>query len=199
MAVVQIPNLPLASGLTGTEQLEIVQAGVSCRTTTQDVANLAVPLVYFAGYYGSFCNTTSQTNAGATSANVVTYNVTTASSGVTLALGSRLTTTYAGVYNLQFSIQASKSDDGNDDIDIWIAKNGSNISNTNSRSTLVSANDNTVITRNYVTTMAVSDYLELYWSSADTLLSLTAAAGSASPTRPAIPSVVATMTLVQGI
>lgn len=199
MAVVQIPNLPLASGLTGDEQLEIVQAGVSCRTTTQDVANLAVPLVYFAGYYGTFCNSSSQTNAGATSANVVTYNVTTASSGVTLALTSRLVVTNAGVYNLQFSVQASKSDDGNDDIDIWITKNGSNIANTNSRTTLVTANVNTVITRNYITSLNAGDYLELNWSSTDTLMQLTAAAGSVSPTRPAIPSVVATMTLVQGI
>ena len=38
---VQIPNLPVAIALSGTEQVEIVQAGVSSRTTTQDIANLA--------------------------------------------------------------------------------------------------------------------------------------------------------------
>jgi hypothetical protein len=37
---VQIPNLPVAISLTGTEQVEIVQAGVSSRTTTQAIANL---------------------------------------------------------------------------------------------------------------------------------------------------------------
>ncbi len=36
----QIPNLPLAIALNGTEQLEIVQAGVSSRTTTSAVAGL---------------------------------------------------------------------------------------------------------------------------------------------------------------
>ena len=40
MAFVQIPNLPLATSLNGTEELEIVQAGVSVRTTTADVAGL---------------------------------------------------------------------------------------------------------------------------------------------------------------
>ena len=37
---VQIPNLPVAIALTGTEQVEVVQAGVSSRTTTQAIANL---------------------------------------------------------------------------------------------------------------------------------------------------------------
>lgn len=38
---IQIPNLPVAITLTGTEQVEVVQAGTSCRTTTQAIANLA--------------------------------------------------------------------------------------------------------------------------------------------------------------
>jgi len=37
---IQIPNLPSAIALNGTEQIEIVQAGVSSRTTTQQIANL---------------------------------------------------------------------------------------------------------------------------------------------------------------
>ena len=40
MANAQIPNLPAATALNGTEQLEIVQAGTSVRTTTQQVAGL---------------------------------------------------------------------------------------------------------------------------------------------------------------
>lgn len=38
---IQIPNLPVAISLTGTEQVEIVQAGTSCRTTTGAIANTA--------------------------------------------------------------------------------------------------------------------------------------------------------------
>ena len=40
MSNVQIPNLPAAIGLSGNEEVEIVQAGVSVRTTTQDIADL---------------------------------------------------------------------------------------------------------------------------------------------------------------
>jgi hypothetical protein len=43
MANKQIPNLPVAIALSGTEQLEVVQAGVSSRATTAQVAQLASP------------------------------------------------------------------------------------------------------------------------------------------------------------
>lgn len=38
---IQIPNLPVAISLNGSEQVEIVQAGVSSRTTTGAIANTA--------------------------------------------------------------------------------------------------------------------------------------------------------------
>lgn len=38
---IQIPNLPVAVSLSGAEQIECVQAGVSTRTTTQAIANLS--------------------------------------------------------------------------------------------------------------------------------------------------------------
>jgi len=38
---IQIPNLGVAVALNGQEQVEVVQAGVSKRTTTRDIANLA--------------------------------------------------------------------------------------------------------------------------------------------------------------
>jgi len=40
MANTTIPNLPAAISLTGSEQLEVVQSGVSVKTTAQDIANL---------------------------------------------------------------------------------------------------------------------------------------------------------------
>ena len=41
MANIQIPNLPVAIALSGDEQIEIVQAGASARTTTGAIAALA--------------------------------------------------------------------------------------------------------------------------------------------------------------
>jgi hypothetical protein len=42
---VQIPNLPVAITLSGTEQVEVVQAGVSSRTTTGAIANTATIVI----------------------------------------------------------------------------------------------------------------------------------------------------------
>ena len=66
---VQIPNLPLAIALNGTEQIEIVQAGVSSRTTTQAIANLAQ--VALAPSY-----TTTQKNALSVSAVALVFDTT---------------------------------------------------------------------------------------------------------------------------
>ena len=40
MSNVQIPNLPVAVSLNGTEQLEAVQAGTSVRVTASQIAGL---------------------------------------------------------------------------------------------------------------------------------------------------------------
>lgn len=47
MAVKQIPNLPAAISLNGTEQLEAVQAGTSVRVTSAQLAQLASPTTAF--------------------------------------------------------------------------------------------------------------------------------------------------------
>jgi hypothetical protein len=41
VAAIQIPNLPVAISVTGTEQLEAVQSGTSVRVTSQQIANLS--------------------------------------------------------------------------------------------------------------------------------------------------------------
>ena len=42
MSNIQIPNLPVAIALNGTEEMEIVQSGVSVRATTQLIAELGL-------------------------------------------------------------------------------------------------------------------------------------------------------------
>lgn len=66
---IQIPNLPVAISLSGAEQVEIVQAGTSARTTTQAIANLAQ--IATAPNY-----TTSQKNALSVSTGAVVFDTT---------------------------------------------------------------------------------------------------------------------------
>jgi hypothetical protein len=197
MAVVQIPNLPTAATLTGTEQLEIVQAGVSCRTTTQEVADLAAPILSFAGYNGAFNSTVTQTSGGATTANTVSFNNTVSSSGVSVTASTRITATNPGTYLLRFTLQAYTTTSGNDDIDVWVAQNGSNIGNTTIRSTLTVANQACTISGGVLVTLAAYGYVEVKWSSSDVNMRLLTASGLTNPSRPSMASAMATLTLVQ--
>ena len=101
MSVVQIPNLPAAISLTGAEELEIVQAGESKRTTSQAIANLA-PDMTFPGYWASYYSTVCQTNPVGGAVNKVTFNNSTGNYGISVASNTQITVSNAGVYSIDF-------------------------------------------------------------------------------------------------
>ena len=80
-------------------------------------------------YYLSAYDTTDQANAGATSVNKMTYNVTDINNGISIVDNSKITISKAGIYNLQFSAQVFKTSGGSSKIEIWLCKNGQNVSN----------------------------------------------------------------------
>ena len=158
----------------------------------------------FTGYVGSFYDTSTQTNPVASVARPMTLNEVTdgqngaIARGITVANGSRVTMAHAGTYNIQFSAQIDKTDGGNDDIDIWLAKNGQNVSWTNTRQTLVgTTTERYVAAWNFVVEAAVGDYFELMWSSADVDMRILSDVAQTSPARPGIPSLILTVTQVQ--
>lgn len=195
MASVQIPNLPAAIALTGVEQLEIVQAGVSVRTTTQAIANLSVGSNF--GAHGAFHHTLTQLSAGANQINKMVFNTTTLSDGVSVNSNSRITVAYNGIYNLEFSAQIQKTDGGTDNIDIWLQINGSNVDYTNTRIELAGNSAKSVASWNFLISLSAGQYAELCWSSADVDVNLHAEGPLVTPTRPGIPSVIATMTMIK--
>ena len=147
-------------------------------------------------YYGSFYSTQDQANAGANQVNKMTYNVTDINNGVSIVSSSRITIANAGVYNIQFSAQFDKTDSGDDKVDIWLSKNGSNVANTNTEMTLVGNNGKHVAAWNLFVNAAAADYFELCWSSADANVFINYVATQSTPTRPAIPSVILTVNKV---
>jgi len=189
VANVQIPNLPPAIALNGTEELEVVQAGVSVRTTTRAVANLKT-------YYGSFYDTSTQTNAGATSANPMLLDSTELSSGVSAEALGKIRIAAAGVYNIQFSAQFDKTDGGDDDVEIWLSVNGTNVPWSASIVSIHSNNGKEIPAWNWFYQFAANDYFQLFWHSADTDMRILARSAQINPTRPAIPSVILTVNLV---
>jgi len=147
-------------------------------------------------YYGSFYSTVDQTNGGATVANKMTYNTTDISNGVSIVSSSRITIANAGVYNIQFSAQFDKTDSGDDTVQIWFQKNGSNIANSNTEMTLTGNNGKHVAAWNFFVNASSGDYFEICWHSSDTAVFINYIAAATTPTRPAIPSVILTVNKV---
>ena len=77
---------------------------------------------------GSFYDTTTQ-SATANTATIMTINSTDTpnTNGISIVSGSKITTTYPGVYNLQFSVQLQNTDNAIQDISIWLRQNGTDL------------------------------------------------------------------------
>lgn len=149
------------------------------------------------GYHGAFYSTQTQTNPSATATNVMTFNATSSATGVAIANSSRITVTYAGVYNLAFSAQVEKTDGGDDEVEIFLLHNGNQVAWSNTKLTLAGNAAKSVAAWNWVIELAAADFLEIGWFSADTAVRLLAASAGTNPARPAIPSVIATLTQVK--
>ena len=145
-------------------------------------------------YYGAFLSTLTQVNGGITTANPIRYDVTDLSSGVSIVANTRITMANASIYNIQFSLQVDKTDSGTDELDVWLSKNGTNVSNSNTKLQLTGNDAKAVAAWNFVVSAAPGDYFELYWWSNDIDLRLFAQGTQINPTRPAIPSVILTVT-----
>ena len=154
--------------------------------------------------YGAFQDSTDQVAADTTTAYPVTFNTTDFSNGVSIASGSRITVANDGIWNLQFSIQLKNTTNSGQDVDIWFRKNGTNIDNSNSRfhppARKGSGDPSHIIAAlNFFVEMNESDYIEIMWRTENTGVSIEAFATSSSPTRPAVPSAIATMTFVSNL
>ncbi len=144
--------------------------------------------------YGSFYDTTTQTNPVGNTARTITYNTTAEASGISITNNSEILFASPGVYNIQFSLQLTKTDSGTDFMDIWFVKNGNTIPDSNTRVTLIDKDYYSVAAWNYVTSMNAGDKLQLYWSSADTSMSISTQGPFTGPARPRIPSAILTVT-----
>lgn len=144
-------------------------------------------------YWGSFSDTTTQTNAGATYANVFTYNTTELSKGIYITESSKITFESSGIYNLQFSAQFDKTDSGADEIEVWLSRNGVNVGRTATFLTLDGNNAKLVAAWNFFIEVEEGDYYELKWHSNDLNMRLFYREAQSNPDRPQIPSIILTV------
>ncbi len=143
--------------------------------------------------YGSFYDTSKQTTTIATATAVKFYfqllankiSVTNNSSGNP----TRITVSDAGVYQVHYTVQSIKSDIGNDELSIWIRRNGSAYINTNLTSVVQGAGFKNIVTGTYTIELNSNDYIELYYSVKNATTNLVGTpATTTTPSRPATPS-----------
>ena len=201
----------IMDGKTNNTGLITLATGNATTTTLYDERIGNESLIFFTPFsdaaeadtapYGAFQDTTDQTAANTTTAYAITFNTTDYSSGVYLSNSSRLNVRNYGIYNIQFSIQLKNTTNDTQDADIWFRKNGSDIANSNSRFGLParkSSGDPShyVASMNIFLELQANDYVQIMWRVSDVGVSMEHYAAGTTPTRPVIPSVIATVNYI---
>jgi len=148
--------------------------------------------------YGAFQDSTDQTAANTTTAYAVTFNTTDYSNGIYISDSSKLNVRNYGIYNIQFSFQFKNTSNDGQDVDIWFRKNGTDVASSNSKFYLPARKStgdpsHLIAAMNYVLEMNANDYVQVMWRVSDTGVSLEQYPTDTSPTRPATPSTIITL------
>ena len=154
--------------------------------------------------YGAFSSNQDQSTT-ANTATLMTLNTTDFSNGITIS-SSKITTTVAGTYNLQFSAQFQNTDNQIQDISIWLRQNGVDIPGSTGfisipahKSASPGQEAHEIIGWNYYVQMQANDYIEIYWSTTLASVTIQHYPASTGPVRPSTQSVVATLSFVSAL
>jgi hypothetical protein len=152
--------------------------------------------------YGAFSSDQDQTTT-ANTATLMTLNTTDFANEVSIAT-SKITVANSGIYNLQFSVQLENSSNAPQDVFIWLKQNGTDIVGSTGKVGMPARKNpgdpfHSIVGWNYYLEMDASDYVEIYWSTTSADVSIQFYAASASPTKPATQSVVATLSFVSAL
>lgn len=156
--------------------------------------------------YGSFADTTDQT-AAANTATVMTFDTTDFANGVSIVTSggkaSRFTVTNPGIYNFQWSGQFQNSDSQLHDAAIWIRKNGTDVVGSSGYISVPNSHGGIdghgIYGWNFLFSLAANDYIELWWETDNTAVTIQAYPAGTSPVKPSTSSLVATMTFVSAV
>ena len=136
-----------------------------------------------------------------------TYTVNTSqevtSTTLTGDLPSKITVDYAGVYNLQFSLQFVNVSVQIHDVDVWFRKNGTDVANSNSRFSVPNSHGGVdghlIAALNFYVDLDPGEYMEIMWHTDNSDISIQQLPAAVSPTRPATPSAIVTMQYVSSL
>jgi hypothetical protein len=151
--------------------------------------------------WGAFQDFTDQSHTAINTAKLITFDTIDTAYGVTIDAGltnSKITVNQAGVYNFQWSGQFTNADTQIQEVNIWIAKNGTAVLGSNGVVSVPekhgSVNGHVLPGWNYYVDMAAGDYLQLYWEVTD--LDVTLEFLPATAVHPSTASVICTIAKV---
>jgi len=151
--------------------------------------------------YGAFQSTVDQTAAVINTAYAMTLNTVDYANGVSVASNSRITVADAGIWNLQWSGQFENTDSQDHDARVWLKINGTVVTGSTGffavPSKHGSVNGHTLVGWNYFLSLNANDYVELWWETDSTQVSIQAYAAAGN--YPSTASLIATMTFVSNI
>jgi len=151
--------------------------------------------------YGAFQDTTDQAAAAANTAYAMTLNTVDYANGVSVASNSRITVLDAGIWNLQWSGQFENTDSQDHDVRVWLKINGTVVTGSTGffavPSKHGSVNGHALVGWNYFLSLDANDYVELWWETDSTNVSIQAYAASGN--YPSTASLIATMTFVSNL
>jgi len=143
------------------------------------------------------------TGTGGTGTYTVNTSQEVTSTTLTGTLPSMVTVDYAGLYNLQFSLQFVNVAVQIHDVDVWFRKNGTDIPASNSRFSIPNrhggVDGHLIAALNYFLDMDPGDYVEIMWHTDNSDISIQQLPTATSPTRPATPSAIVTMQYVSSL
>jgi hypothetical protein len=184
----------LSAGVHGLEVLPPAissDAAIATLQSSVDALYLTpIPLEVQTLRYGSFFDTTTQSTAANTPV-ALTYNTTDISRGVYIGTTtSRVYFTYAGVYNLQFSVQLENSDASLQDVDIWLRVDGVDVAGSNGKLSIQNrhggVDGHDIKGWNFFLTLYAGQYVEIVWCPTSASVTIPYVAAAAGP--PAIPA-----------
>lgn len=143
-----------------------------------------------------FYSTVNQTAAATGTGYPVEFENSYIVNGISVVNDTRLTASAAGMYNFQVTMQVDHTNSSDATLTTWINKSGTDVPYGGQIQTL-KGNDTKAVYWNFSIDMEPDDYIEMYWATSDTALSLHTEAATAP--HPGVPSAIVAVSFVSNL
>ena len=210
---IRLDTTDYSNGITVQSHTASVTASIS--TTTMTVTTVSSgslkPSMIISGTgvtAGTYIIAQLTGTAGGAGTYTVSASQTVSSTTITGTLASKIVVGQSGLYNIQFSIQFKNSTNDSQNVDIWFAKNGTNVAGSNSKFGMPARrsrgdSSHLIAAMNFGLKLTEGDYIELLWHVSDSGLSIEqypeVSSSGSTPAIPATPSVIVTVWFVSNL